>query len=486
MTVGTWRAHAVCGCLASAVTALVLAACAGQLGGRPSGGPSPGRPGSPDASPQGGPSAESIKAYQRAGLIAEAGQFPFVGHVAYFAGRSPDSTIVFITLSFANRALTFRRENGVYRATYDSRVDLTPSDGSAPRHIEGSQSVVVGTYPETSRQTESVIFQAALNAPPGSYQLSIYLHDQGSMRAVTKQIPATVPRLGPPSLSTPVAVYEATPRTSVDSAPHLVVSPRSTVTFGRDSAVDVYIEGYGDGAELPVDVTIRSDTTTTLWTESVTLPRHGALFSGVAVVPVSRIGIGTASLVFRRSASRAGGSTGDSVWTPVFVGFGEDLPVASFDEMLDYLKYFPNRTAVDSLRHAPPDQRAAAWTRFLRETQNEALQSYFNRLRQANERFRDEGIPGWQTDRGMVFITLGEPDQIYLQGSLNVNVRGREQVWVYRQYNAQLVFVDQTGLGRYRLTPRSMADYQSILRRIEKERAKTPPPQPPPPTPQGR
>jgi len=495
MTVGAWRAHAAC--LAGAVTALVLAACAGQLGGRSAGGPSPERSGRADTLRRegpGGPSAESIRAYQQAGLIAEGGAFPFVGRVVYFAGASPDSTILLLTASFANRVLTFRRENGVYQATYDTRLDLTTPSGSTVRHTEGSQVVLVGTYAETSRQTESVIFQGALHAPPGTYQLSIYMHDEGSTRAVMKQISVTVPRLGPASLSSPVTVYEATPRTDVDSAPHLVISPRSTVTFGRDSAIDVYIEGYGDGAELPIDVTIRSDTATTLWTESVTLPRHGMLFSGVAVVPVSRIGIGMASLVFRRSASSAGAGGTDSARTPVFVGFGEDLPVSSFEEMVNYLKYFPNRAAVDSLKHAPPDQRAAAWARFLRETdpipstpQNEALDSYFNRLRQANERFKDEGIPGWLTDRGMVFITIGEPDQVYMQGSLNVNVRGREQVWVYRQYNVQLVLVDQTGLGRYKLTPHSMADYQSILRRIEREQAKTstsPPPPPPPPPPQ--
>ncbi len=463
--------------VAFAVTVLGISACSAAPGGAPGAGPYPERPAGATGGPGGVPLADAFRAYQRAGLITETGAFPFVGSVVHFAGPTRDSTITLVTLSFANRLLTFTRESGQYRATYEARVELRQGGPGGPvaAHAESTHMVRVATYPETLRSTESVIFQQSLTASPGPYQLTLYLHDAGSPRSASKDVAITVPRLDSSSLSSPATVYEATPRAVVDSPPHLVVSPRSTATFGRDTAIDVYVEGYGNGSQLPLDVAVHADTLpATMWTETVTLPRHGAVFSGVAVVPVARIGIGMVSLVFRRSGP--GGSTSDSVRTPVFVGFGEDLPVGTWDEMLNYLKYFAARDKVDALRHVPPDQRATAWATFVRETnpapsspRNEALESYFGRLRQANERFRDEGIPGWETDRGMVFMTVGEPDQIYMQGSLNVSARGREQVWVYRQYNVQLVFVDQTGTGRYRLTPRSMAEYQSILRRVQQQ-----------------
>src|SRR5207245_1225991 len=44
--------------------------------------------------------------------------------------------------------------------------------------------------------------------------------------------------------------------------------------------------------------------------------------------------------------------------------------------------------------------------------ENEAVDDYFRRVQQANIRFPDEGQPGWLTERGEVFITLGEPDEM--------------------------------------------------------------------------
>jgi GWxTD domain-containing protein len=202
------------------------------------------------------------------------------------------------------------------------------------------------------------------------------------------------------------------------------------------------------------------------------------VFSGVAVVPLGRVGIGPASLVFRR----VDGAAGDTVRATIFVGFADDLPVASYEEMLNYLKYFPAPDRVTALRDVAPAGRAAAWVQFVRVTnpnpatpRNEALDNYIQRLRQANERYTGEGIPGWQTDRGMVFISIGEPDQSYAQGSLQGSARGREQVWVYHQYNAQLTFEDVKGFGRYTLARRSEAQFRALMKRI-REKATAPAP----------
>jgi len=188
-------------------------------------------------------------------------------------------------------------------------------------------------------------------------------------------------------------------------------------------------------------------------------------------VPVSQLGVGVTTLVAWRGDSAG---VRDTARSPVFVSFGDELPVASFDEMLNYLRYFTTPQRLAALRAAPPAQRAAAWATFTRETdpvpatpQHEGLRDYFARVRVANDRFREEGVPGWVTDRGMVLVSLGEPDQLYEQGGADVNQRGRAQIWEYRQHRLQLVFVDQTGFGRWRLTTSSDSDLRAVLRRIQ-------------------
>ena len=75
---------------------------------------------------------------------------------------------------------------------------------------------------------------------------------------------------------------------------------------------------------------------------------------------------------------------------------------------------------VDKLRKATPEERPALWREFYKATdpegatpENEALEGYFRRIQFANQRFRESGDPGWLTDRGEVYVTLGEPDDVY-------------------------------------------------------------------------
>jgi GWxTD domain-containing protein len=403
--------------------------------------------------------------YRQAGFIAEAAPIAFIGSVRYLAGPT-DTTLVIIGFSMPNRALTFAREGDRYRAGYGTTADLRQG-GSTIRHIEAHEVVRVLSFKETTRNDESVIFQQILSVPPGQYVLSLAVRDEGSSRAGSYEEILNVPRLAAGRLGSPTSVYEVKPRSTTDSLPQLTVSPRSTATFGRDSTMTVYVEGYGPGPRLPLRVTARSAKGAVLWSDSLGLTQRGKIFSGTINIPVSRLGIGISMLTVSRR------DTTDSSTVPVVVTFGDDLAIASFEEMVSYLRYFTTAQRLRVLRDTAPEFRAAAWTTFLRETdpilstpEHEGLREYFNRIQQANERFREEGIPGWLTDRGMVYVTLGEPDQMLEQTTNDVTQRGRAQIWEYRQYHVQLIFIDQTGFGRWRITASSDADFQSIVQRM--------------------
>lgn len=451
--------------LAAGALALSLAGCAGRtrtatdgVGG--DGGRRPG-PGVAVA-------IDGARIYQAMGLITAPEPLPFVSSVGYFATATPDSTLVVVSLSLPNRALSFAREGDRYRATYDARIDVRQG-AQTVRHVEAVETVRVAAFKETTRDDESVIFQQILTVPPGQYNIDIAVRDVGSSKSATGGTMLLVPRLAAGSLSSALTVYEASPRARTDSLPDLVPSPRSTAAYGRDSVVQLYLEGYGGAAtsRLPLNLTVRNAQGGMLWSDTASLGRRGQLFSGLLRVPVSRLGIGPVTLV----AARA--DTPDSARSPLLVSFGDDLPVASFDEMLSYLRYFATPQRLRVLRDTTADARAAAWAAFLRETdsnpgtpQNEALNEYFARLRQANVRFRDEGSMGWMSDRGRVYLTLGEPDQVYEQGANDVSQRGRAQIWEYREHRVQLVFIDQTGFSRWRLTGTSAAEFESLARRI--------------------
>jgi GWxTD domain-containing protein len=396
-----------------------------------------------------------------------------VGKIAYFASSSPDTTVMLASVSIPNKALSFVREGDSYRAPYEVHLVLTQGTTQVAA-VNSMEIVRVPTFKEINRTDESVIFQHYFRVRPGNYNLSFQVRDATSARSTSQEGAVTVPALRSGHLSTPVLVYDANPRSRLDSLPRILASPRSSAVFGQDSTVSVYLEAYGTQPQLPVGFIVQNDRGAVTFRDTLHLQRHGNLLSGSVRIPISRVGIGIANVTFMRIDAT------DTVRAPVFVSFGDDIPLVSYDEMLSELRYYAAPDRIRALRDAPVDRRGVAWADFLRSTdpvpstpEHEGLQVYFNRILQANLRFREEGRggTGWLSDRGKVFVAVGEPDQVYEQ-TTNLPVtatsttRGRVQSWEYTQYRVRFLFYDETGTGRWRLTPASEAEFQSINARI--------------------
>jgi GWxTD domain-containing protein len=401
------------------------------------------------------------------GLLAETGETPFVASLSFFAGSRPDSTLMMLTVSIANRVLAFKREGDHYKADYKVTFEATQG-GRRVTERSRDESVRVLAFRETTRTDESVLFRQFFTIAPGTYDMRLTV--RGATQNTGSAIEATVgvPQLSSGTVSSPVPMYSAIPRDRRGNLPQLLASPRSTAVFGRDSTVTLYLEGYGSGSVFPVAVRAVSDGGGgVVWSDSVNLPLRGEVFSGVINVPVARLGVGVVSVGVSRSGSA------DTVRTPVFVAFGDDLPVATFAEMVEYLRYYASISRLQALRSAAPEQRASAWAQFLRESdphpntpEHEGLRDYFGRVAQANLQFREEGSAGWMTDRGRVFVTLGRPDQIFEPNVADLSQRGRTQIWDYREHRLQILFIDQTGFGRWRMTPTSELEFEGVMRRI--------------------
>ena len=379
-------------------------------------------------------------------MIAQTGAFPFVGQVRYLSGGSVDSTLALITLSFANRSLAFNGDGGGQRAAYVVTIDVQQGSTTI-RHFDAHKIIRVASFHETQRDDESVIFQQFVSIPPGTYSLSVSVRDENGGNSNVQQMSITVPRLGPGTLSTPISVYEVKPRVKLDTVPALIANPRSTIVLGRDTLAGLYIEGYGLPATAKVGVAVLNDAHVVILRDTVNLVRQGELSSALLDFPVASIGVGPVTVV----TSLAGAA--DSMEAPLFVSFGDEFGITSFDDLLSYLRYFVSPQRIQVLRDAPPQQRAALWAAFWKQTDptpstpdNEALRDYFKRIATANMRYREEGIPGWLTDRGKVYITLGEPDQAGVPlGTNSSSGRSRAEIWAYTQYNLRLIFMKQGG-----------------------------------------
>jgi len=84
-----------------------------------------------------------------------------------------------------------------------------------------------------------------------------------------------------------------------------------------------------------------------------------------------------------------------------------------------------------------------------RNEQNEVFEEYFRRVDYSNKNF-SQYSEGWRSDRGMVYIILGAPNNID-RHPFEYDSKPYE-IWQYYELNKSFVFVDETGFGDYRLT----------------------------------
>ena len=84
---------------------------------------------------------------------------------------------------------------------------------------------------------------------------------------------------------------------------------------------------------------------------------------------------------------------------------------------------------------------------------NKFKEEHYRRFAYTNQHFAS-GVPGWQTDRGHIYILYGPPDELEAHPHAAVP----NEVWLYHHVpgvgdNATITFVDSTGRGDYRLSP---------------------------------
>ena len=166
------------------------------------------------------------------------------------------------------------------------------------------------------------------------------------------------------------------------------------------------------------------------------------------------------------------GSGSETKQTSALVSFSGAWILTNYSDMIDLLRYFGHEDLIKQLKKAPPNERPRLWQEFYKQTdpvpatpENEALEQYFGRMSIANQRFTDEEVPGWRTDRGMVFITLGEPEEVYNGSS---TTQGRIIRWTYTSLRLEVVFEDVASVSRFRLTSESRSAYERVLARVRR------------------
>lgn len=141
---------------------------------------------------------------------------------------------------------------------------------------------------------------------------------------------------------------------------------------------------------------------------------------------------------------------------------GKTVPSMSPEDrqFISEVRYIITKKESKLFKSTPPSERAQFIEEFWRvrdpdpsSVENEFREEYYRRIDEANRLFR-EGSPGWLSDRGRIFILLGEPERRDVYPSGYSFYEPPVEIWMYGMF--PIIFVDSLREGIYKLDSTSV------------------------------
>ena len=352
----------------------------------------------------------------RSSISASAGSPPASRCRSSAPWRSPPGpatrVIAVLGLSLENRALAFQREGQRLRRALPGEP-LLQAGGRAARWIWRARRSS-GSPPSRRRSgpTRASCSSRSFVWCPGKYKVTVTVRDAGSTAESRATGEYTAPSFGRAPTQRADPAYQATGRGNRGRSAQPGAQPARRRRLRQRHAARVH-----RGLRLR---RARRPCRSRCWTSSRTSIYNDSLrFRGGRQVESQVDPARARQRVPRRARARGRRRHAGAAHVSALVSFTQAWVVTNFDEMLDLLRYFgagrDGSTPCEGPRPASARGSGASSTPRPIPTpatpENEALNQYFGRISAANQRFTDEGVPGWRTDRGEVFITLGPPDE---------------------------------------------------------------------------
>ena len=387
-------------------------------------------------------------------------------------------TRVDVYTAVPRRNLRFLARTDGFEATYSVTVDVYGVDAFGVQ--EGlvvsrafERSVRVETYDETLDRDQEDRSIQTIELAPGTYAVQVAVEDGASGRTFSRELARVVraPRNGV-AASDPILLdrYDPAERTSEPNVSGVISTESETFVVYYEIVSDApatleatYMmternrvqERPSFAAMLGLAPRQQAELgTPVVRTEMLEVPagRTPAAFR----VPTKALQVGDYTLAVRLAT--ADGLTVAESEKPVAVRWmGLESQIADIDEAIAQLRFVAKDREVRAIRQAAtPEEKLRLFRAFWDErdptpgtTRNERMEEYYYRVAFANERYSRFQNQGWNSDRGEVFIRFGEPDYVeehpYNYGSEPY------QVWTYYRNGRRFIFVDEDGVGDYRL-----------------------------------
>ncbi len=371
-----------------------------------------------------------------------------------------------------NSTLQFVKKGGIYTAEYEIAVTIYDDDNKQVDAFVQDKSITLTAYESTISYYDYRISQLNQYLPPGKYKIDITLRDKNSNYLITKTLKPKLTEYGSrhPQLSG-IEFAQSVNTIILDTLfrkGDLSVIPLAGREYSGDSSINLiyYYEiyqGSDKSKKCVIESRILDSHKGTTYADTITVNFEDKkdrveLVRQVRRIPLNNIKSGEYTLeigiIGRRNRMVDRTKSEFSLyWSP------EAMVLNDFETAVQQLKYIADPADIKNLEQAETmEDKMARWNEFWKSRdpspntpQNEAKSNYYRRIEYANRRFSVLKKAGWRTDRGMVYIQYGNPDQIE-DYPFELSTKAY-QIWHYYRLkeHRRFVFVDEWGDGDFRL-----------------------------------
>ncbi|HUI30984.1 MAG TPA: GWxTD domain-containing protein [Candidatus Acidoferrales bacterium] len=359
--------------------------------------------------------------------------------------------------------IQFVKAGNEFLASYEISLQLIDDDGNRALEETWSERPVCQSFDETTSHTIYSSAEKQFIVRPGAYTLKITVTDSETQKSYAAQRGFRARNYADSlqSLSDIMLLKSSTffngKRTIIPNVDENVISQSDSFPI----FYEVYFPKPEDSAFATTEISDKKNGT--IYSVSRWITGKNRVERVVAEIPKDSIPMGLYKLSVTLFASAEKESPVVATASRFFTIHFPDLPltITDLDKAADEMMYIANGSTIDSIKSAPDmfikEKRFLDfWQKYNPNKSSKDLRvmdEYFNRVAYANEHFTHY-FQGWKTDMGMIYIIFGPPSSVD-RHPFEVDSKPYE-VWDYYYRNRQIVFVDETGFGDYRLvTPLS-------------------------------
>ncbi|RKX26929.1 MAG: hypothetical protein DRP46_10395, partial [Candidatus Zixiibacteriota bacterium] len=356
-----------------------------------------------------------------------------------------------------------------YRADYEVTGTIYDDDGRQVTAFSNEKSITVATYGATVSPGDFRISQIDHYLPPGKYKVEFHLVDKNSGNDLKATLKAELIRYDNrnPQLSS-IELVHAVDTAFVDSVfrkGNLTIIPAVSRQVSGDinarllCYIEVY-QGHSKKKNVEIITKILDDRLRTVYIDTLTstFPKSGDIIREVRQVALDNIESGDYSIDIALRSRRD--KVVDRMRTDFFLYWSPEAMILNdFNTAIAQLRYIADPGEIKGMKKAETnEERLSLWNDFwlARDPspgtpENEIKDTYYHRIAYANRNFGVMKKPGWSTDRGMIYIEYGEPDQVE-DYPFELDSKAY-QIWYYYHHGdpRKFVFIDEWGDNDFRL-----------------------------------